>query len=314
MTEEQEYFSVYNFKNQLVDHDISMSFHGMLSQDVLSLIGQRLKNIPNSQVLSKRLFALAVEMTQNILHYSAQKMQSEKDGREVGVGVIAISETDEFHVISSGNYVHDIDAEAIVERVNYINSLSAKELKDYYREQRKAPQRANKPGANLGFIDMRRKSGNQLDVIIHETNDEHSFFILSVKIRKTVKMENFQIKGSTYIPRVDFNAETGILEIEGESYHEYTMEFFQPIFDWLSKYLAEPNRTITLNFKMSYFNTSSSRRFLEILTMLEDYQETKKGKVTVNWYYEESDIDMLESGEEYADDVDLEFNLIPFSN
>lgn len=125
-------------------------------------------------------------------------------------------------------------------------------------------------------------------------------------------MENFHIEGSTYIPRVDFNAETGVLEIEGESYHEYTMEFFQPIFDWINEYLDQEGRTISMNFKMSYFNTSSSRRFLEVLTILEEYKTDKNGEVTVNWYYEENDVDMLESGEEYADDVDLPFNLIPY--
>jgi hypothetical protein len=124
-------------------------------------------------------------------------------------------------------------------------------------------------------------------------------------------MENFYIEGSTYIPKIDFNAETKVLNIEGESYHEYTLEFFQPIFDWLEEFLQEPNQQVVMNFKMTYFNTSSSRRFLEILTMLEDYKNDKDGQVTVNWYYEENDVDMLESGEEYADDVELEFNLIP---
>ncbi|KXX69949.1 DUF1987 domain-containing protein [Flammeovirga sp. SJP92] len=125
-------------------------------------------------------------------------------------------------------------------------------------------------------------------------------------------MENFHIDGSTYIPRIDFNAETGVLEIEGESYHEYTTEFFGPIFSWLEDYLEESGKEITMNFKMSYFNTSSSRRFLEILTLLEEYQNNKEGQVVVNWYYEENDVDMLESGEEYADDVELTFNLLPY--
>lgn len=124
-------------------------------------------------------------------------------------------------------------------------------------------------------------------------------------------MENFQIKGSTYIPNIDFNAETGVLEISGESYHEYTTEFFQPVFEWLEEYLQTPDRNVTMNFKMTYFNTSSSRRFIEVLTMLEDYQREKNGNVVVNWYYEENDVDMLESGEEYAEDVDLKFKLIP---
>ena len=139
-------------------------------------------------------------------------------------------------------------------------------------------------------------------------------------------MENFHIKGSTYIPNIDFNAETGVLEIAGESYHEYTTEFYQPVFDWLEAYLKEcgkdankPGREIQMNFKMTYFNTSSSRRFIEILTMLEDYQKEQAAKdsasaekdfVIVNWYYEENDVDMHESGEEYEEDVDLTFKLI----
>lgn len=125
-------------------------------------------------------------------------------------------------------------------------------------------------------------------------------------------MENFHLKGSTYIPKIDFDAESNILEISGESYHEYTQEFFQPVFEWLDEFLEESGKEITFNFRMTYFNTSSSRRFLEILTKLETYQREKSGSVTVNWYFEENDSDMKENGEEYADDVDLEFNILSF--
>lgn len=125
-------------------------------------------------------------------------------------------------------------------------------------------------------------------------------------------MENFLIKGSTYIPTINFDTQNNVLEISGESYHEYTIEFFQPIFEWLNGYLAEPNKSFVFNFKMTYFNTSSSRRFLEIFDLLENYVKSKSGKVEVNWYYKEGDLDMLESGEEYADDVDLKFNFISY--
>jgi hypothetical protein len=125
-------------------------------------------------------------------------------------------------------------------------------------------------------------------------------------------MENFQIEGENYIPSVNFNADSGVLEISGESYHEYTIEFYQPIFEWLRKYFETPGRKVVFNFKMTYFNTSSSRRFLEIFDLLEDYKKEKNGDVTVNWYYQKEDVDMLESGEEYSEDVDLSFNLIPY--
>ncbi len=177
-------FSVYKFKNALRSHDISMCFQGMFSQDVLSLLGLSLRNAPDSQRVSKRLFALVVEMTQNIHHYSAQKMYSKKDNRQVGVGIIAISETSEFYQVSSGNYAYKNDAKILMGRSRYINSLDEESLKNYYAEMRRQPQRPDKPGANLGLIDMRRKSGQPIEVLIEEVDQNISFYTLTVRIKK----------------------------------------------------------------------------------------------------------------------------------
>jgi len=185
MPEEKEiYFSVKDFKNGLVDHKIQMVFTGMFSQEVLSLIGLNLRRNPNSELISKRLFALVVEMSQNILHYSAEKEYSTKDKIYVGVGVICIGEDEEHHIVRSGNLVDNKSAKEMMERVEFINSLSDEELKEYYKAQRKMPQREGKPGANLGFIDMRRKSGCPIDVYFEPVDDQHSFYVLSVKIKK----------------------------------------------------------------------------------------------------------------------------------
>lgn len=176
-------FSVYSFKEKLEEEKISMAFQGMFSQEVLTLLGQSLSNSPDSKNLSKKLFALVVEMTQNIHHYSAQKMFSQKDNREIGVGVIAISESEKFFKVTSGNYVEEEDAKVIKERAKFINSLSEGELKIYYKEQRKMPPRPGKPGANLGLIDMRRKSGQLLEIEIEKDGDKY-FYILSLKVSK----------------------------------------------------------------------------------------------------------------------------------
>lgn len=125
-------------------------------------------------------------------------------------------------------------------------------------------------------------------------------------------MENFYNPPDHFIPEINFNATTGELMIAGESFHEYSVEFYQPIFDWLRKFLSIPNQKVTMNFRMTYFNTNTSRRFLEFFDMLEDYESRNKGCVTVNWYYKAHDIDMKESGEEYVADTNIEINLIPY--
>jgi hypothetical protein len=127
-------------------------------------------------------------------------------------------------------------------------------------------------------------------------------------------MENIHIEGSHdvfFVPTVDFNAETGVCEISGESYLEETIEFYTPLLEWLENYIAEIDKPITLNIKLTYFNTSSSRCILDILNILKDYEEAG-GKVTVNWFYDVEDSDMVEEVEDYMIDSELQINMIPF--
>ncbi len=186
MANPQDHFSVKAFKEELNANSISLAFQGVFTHDILSLIGHSLRDAPNNQIISKRLFAIAIEMAQNIHHYSAEKVYSEKDSRKIGIGIIAIGEDYKHHLISSGNYIESKDIENIIERSDFINQLDADELKEYYRAQRKAPQRKDKPGANLGFIDMVRKSGNPVEITIKDSKDEKSFFILTVRVNKEI--------------------------------------------------------------------------------------------------------------------------------
>ncbi len=123
-------------------------------------------------------------------------------------------------------------------------------------------------------------------------------------------MDNFFLKGSEETPTISLNADTGIMEISESSYPEYTNEIYNPVLEWLEDYTAEPNKKLTFNFRLDYFNTSTSFRFQQIINLLNDYHANKEGNVTVNWFYQDGDIDMLENGEDYAKDAKMAFNLL----
>jgi len=129
-------------------------------------------------------------------------------------------------------------------------------------------------------------------------------------------MENIHIEGKhgvNFIPTVDFNAETGVCEIAGESYLEDTLEFYTPLYDWLKQYIKEVNKPVVFNFRLRYFNTSSSKCIIDILNILKKY-ETEGGKVEVNWYYDadEEDIeDELEEIEDFMIETNMKINLVP---
>ena len=141
-------FSLKTFKEELEQHAISLAFNGSFSQDTIGLINLSINNNSNAKLLTKRIFSLVVEMAQNIHHYSAKKIYSEKYCRDIGVGVLAISETEQHYVITSGNYIHETDRQELQTRFAEINDMTEEELKDLYKVSRKMPQRPNKPGAN----------------------------------------------------------------------------------------------------------------------------------------------------------------------
>jgi len=124
-------------------------------------------------------------------------------------------------------------------------------------------------------------------------------------------MERFTIKAREFVPHVDFNPTNGKLLIEGESYHEYTQEFFEPLFDWVANFLKDKPEQIQLDFKMRYFNTASSKCFYEIIERLQEYHEEEGHEVAINWYYEDGDEDMLEVAEDYVEDSGFPINMVP---
>jgi hypothetical protein len=126
-----------------------------------------------------------------------------------------------------------------------------------------------------------------------------------------MSLKNLYIEGKKYIPQVRFEAENSLLYFAGQCYHEYTEEFFAPIYEWVRNFLATaPKGTITLEFRMTYYNTVCSRCFLEFFEMFEEYAQNHDGDVRVCWYYAEEDPDMLENGEDFQEDIDLPFEFI----
>ena len=120
-------------------------------------------------------------------------------------------------------------------------------------------------------------------------------------------MEDLKILGEKnifFIPNVNFSVETGICELDGESYLENTFAFYAPLLKWLEDYMVHVNKPLTFNFSLIYFNTSSSRSILDILNTLKQY-EKQGGSVTVNWKIRDWDEDLKQEIEDFSIDSDL---------
>lgn len=124
-------------------------------------------------------------------------------------------------------------------------------------------------------------------------------------------METIKIQGTEDTPKIILDKENEILEISGRSLPEDVSSFYEPVLNWLNEYADNPNDQTIFNFRLTYFNTASSKLLLDILMKLEEMHE-KGLNVVIKWHYPEDDEDMAEAGEEYADIVDVPFEQISY--
>jgi len=103
-------------------------------------------------------------------------------------------------------------------------------------------------------------------------------------------------------PSVILNNSSGVLEITGKSTPEDAAGFFEPILDWLSKYPKDYFPTLSIRFKLDYYNTATSLMILKIMQALDDLN-AKGNKTKIEWYCEEYDEGLQESGEMYKETI-----------
>jgi len=125
-------------------------------------------------------------------------------------------------------------------------------------------------------------------------------------------MEDLSIEAGRDTLAIHCNVQTGTITLEGISYPQDAVSFFEPLLDWLESFTSMQSERLTLEIRINYLNTSSTKCLFDLLDTLEEYHQGK-GEAVVNWYYQESDRDIMETGQEFMEDVQLPFNLLPYS-
>lgn len=74
-------------------------------------------------------------------------------------------------------------AKTLAKKLDYINSMNEKKLNDFFIRKLDDEDMSDFK-TDLGFVDMRRKSGNALSYQIVPVNSDCSFFSLEVNIEE----------------------------------------------------------------------------------------------------------------------------------
>ena len=120
--------------------------------------------------------------------------------------------------------------------------------------------------------------------------------------------EPLSVAGTDKTPEIILDRENGIFEFSGKSVPEDAAKFYEPILSWIDGYVQEqPAGTTFVTFKMSYFNTTTSKIILGIVQKLAKI----KKEVRIDWYYAEEDEEMQEYGEVLEEITRLRFEMHP---
>lgn len=99
-------------------------------------------------------------------------------------------------------------------------------------------------------------------------------------------------------PSIMFDGDLGIMEIKGKSLPEDAIVCYAPLYKAVSEYVKTPKGKTIVNLKLEYLNSSSAKKVLKIINLLEELP-SQGYPVEVNWYYNDNDEDMLEEGMEF---------------
>jgi hypothetical protein len=103
----------------------------------------------------------------------------------------------------------------------------------------------------------------------------------------------------------------GIIKIKGRGLIINKTEVLEQIMNWIDEYISNPADTTDVIIAFEYLNSFSTVILVSILRKLLQFNRQTK-KLTIHWYFEDGDDDILERGEyiSSAYNIPIEFIMV----
>ena len=154
--------------------------------DFLSNVEDSLSNAGENPKKIRKVYNILVEALQNLYHHQAIPPASfikemGLDNSKYSFCTIVKGDNGTYKV-TTGNFVRNLTAKSLKERIEQLNSLSQEELKSLYKIVLDNDEFSEKGGGGLGFIEMARKSGNKFGYEFEPYDDKYKFFVLEILV------------------------------------------------------------------------------------------------------------------------------------
>ena len=175
---------VYSVHENMVSNDIMLIYEGEVNQDITktftTMTQKNLEEGETSLPIKKRVYHVMVECLQNIGKHSDN---AESGLPEVpGTGIFMVSKSTDGYFVVTGNPIANSKIDDITEMIETVNKMDKDEIKAYYKKKILESRISDKGGAGLGFIDIVKKTGNNIEFHFRKINDMASFFVMKTYI------------------------------------------------------------------------------------------------------------------------------------
>jgi len=174
--------------------NIKVIYSGPMWEDGIKGLAEMVKtHLSHDHVqgnVTKAIFSVFIEQVTNMLMYSAEKEQYSQppdyDLVDVSIGTLIMgNRTDkrDTFFVQSKNAIKDESIVLLKERIDHLNALDKKELRQFHKEKMRSEN--NDPesqGAGLGLIEIARRATAPIGYSFETISDGLSYFTMYVEI------------------------------------------------------------------------------------------------------------------------------------
>lgn len=182
------YFGLINeYYSRLLANEVIIAFDGDITHQVMkafaSLVEEKLEKEKEDESIRRKVYHILVECLQNINRH-AEDLYLDENDKYPGRGALLVSKSNSHYRLITANIIKNSGVSDLKSFLNTINHMSAEELNSLYKKQLMEGEITAKGGAGLGFIDIRRKTGNEMEYNFLENDEDTSFFLINITVTR----------------------------------------------------------------------------------------------------------------------------------
>lgn len=130
-------------------------------------------------------------------------------------------------------------------------------------------------------------------------------------------MKYLRIESTKFTPGILLDPGHFVLEFYGFSLPENSIDFYQPVINWLNEFKtsllqSKSEKEVNIIFKLVYYNSSSLRQLLDIFNVFSEMHHLGI-PINISWQYDSEDPAMAENGKELADLAKVPINVVAYN-